>query len=159
MKRTATTFTTADELYSRIDNFLPDGPKWYCKEVTLPEAPNEPQLLFCYNPVECPEFLSRSPAFDGHQDYSPVKHFTEKECTNCVYGRLIPQMHSTIIKARLDPKKLLILLSVAQINTCHQLFRGWKGSSSLYCKCTNSCRYPQPTKLKSLSASMLPTCL
>ena len=86
MKRTAATFTTADELYSRIDNFLPDGPKWYCKEVTLPEAPNEPQLLFYRNPVECLEFLSQSPAFDGHQDYSPVKHFTEKECTNRVYG-------------------------------------------------------------------------
>jgi len=88
MKSRPASFETADQFYERIDCFLPDGPAWHCKEVTLPEAPNEPQLLFYRDPVEYLAFLSQSPAFDGHQNYCPVKYFFEKECINRVYGEV-----------------------------------------------------------------------
>ncbi|KIJ48612.1 hypothetical protein M422DRAFT_131758, partial [Sphaerobolus stellatus SS14] len=71
-----------------IDKFLPNGPEWHCKEVALPEAPNEPQLLFYRDPVECLKFLAQSPAFDGHQMYGPVKYFSDAEGQTRVYGEL-----------------------------------------------------------------------
>ncbi|KIJ35930.1 hypothetical protein M422DRAFT_179990 [Sphaerobolus stellatus SS14] len=57
-------------------------------EITLPEAPNEPQILFYTDPIDCLKFLAQSPAFDGHQEYSPVKYFSDKELTNRVYGQI-----------------------------------------------------------------------
>ncbi|KIJ31864.1 hypothetical protein M422DRAFT_185325, partial [Sphaerobolus stellatus SS14] len=61
---------------------------WHCKEVALPEAPNEPQLLFYQDPIECLQFLAQSPAFDGHQVYGPVKYFSDVEGKNRVYGEI-----------------------------------------------------------------------
>jgi hypothetical protein len=52
----------------------------------LPEAPNEPQLLFYCDPVECLQFLAENPAFEGHQSYAPVKFFTDAKCTDWVFG-------------------------------------------------------------------------
>ncbi|KAF8573510.1 hypothetical protein K439DRAFT_1625033 [Ramaria rubella] len=75
-------------MYEHIDKFLPAGPQWYCEEVTLPEAPNEPQLLFYHDPVECLQFLAANPTFDEHQTYGPVKYFTNKELKDHVYGEM-----------------------------------------------------------------------
>ncbi|KAF8588148.1 hypothetical protein K439DRAFT_1613732 [Ramaria rubella] len=75
-------------MYEHIDKFLPAGPQWYCEEVTLPEAPNEPQLLFYHDPVECLQFLAANPTFDEHQTYGPVKYFTDKELKDRVYGEM-----------------------------------------------------------------------
>ncbi|KIJ47718.1 hypothetical protein M422DRAFT_163790 [Sphaerobolus stellatus SS14] len=82
------TFKNSAEFFHRIDKYLPDGPAWHCQEVSLPEAPNEPQILFYQDPVECLQFLSQSPAFDGHQAYAPVKYFSNEEFTNRVYGEI-----------------------------------------------------------------------
>ncbi|KIJ24792.1 hypothetical protein M422DRAFT_194268, partial [Sphaerobolus stellatus SS14] len=81
-------FQNAEQLFHHIDKFLPDGPKWHWKEITLLEAPNEPQLLFYRDPIECLQFLAQSPAFDGHQVYAPVKYFSDAEGTNRVYGEM-----------------------------------------------------------------------
>ena len=82
------TFKTAAQFYDHIDKFLPEGPHWHCKEVTLLEAPNETQTLFYRDPIECLQFLAQSPAFDGHQNYSPVKYFSDAELTNRIYGEM-----------------------------------------------------------------------
>ncbi|KIJ43308.1 hypothetical protein M422DRAFT_253510 [Sphaerobolus stellatus SS14] len=82
------TFDTAEKLYDRIDRFLPNGPKWHCKEITLPEAPAEPQLLFYHDHIECLQFLAQSPVFDGHQAYGPVKYFSDSGGKNHVYGEI-----------------------------------------------------------------------
>ncbi|KAF8577333.1 hypothetical protein K439DRAFT_1282474, partial [Ramaria rubella] len=81
-------FRNAEEMYECIDKFLPAGPQWYCEEVTLPEAPNEPQLSFYCDPVECLQFLAANPTFDEHQTYGPVKYFTDKELKDRVYGEM-----------------------------------------------------------------------
>ncbi|KIJ50674.1 hypothetical protein M422DRAFT_245312 [Sphaerobolus stellatus SS14] len=81
-------FKNATDFYHRIDKYLPNGPQWFCKEVQLKEAPNEPQVLFYRDPIECLQFLSQSPAFDGHQDYAPIKYFSEVELRNRVYGEV-----------------------------------------------------------------------
>ena len=88
IKKNPPTFNNADKLFHRIDKFLPEGPKSYCKEIMLPEAPIEPQLLFYQDPIECLKFLAQSPAFDGHQVYNPVKYFSDSQGKNCVYGEM-----------------------------------------------------------------------
>ena len=75
-------------MYQRIDTFLPKGPIWRCEVITLPEAPNEPQYLFYRDPIECLKFLAANPTFDGHLTYGPVKFFTDKKCTERVYGEI-----------------------------------------------------------------------
>ncbi|KIJ43039.1 hypothetical protein M422DRAFT_170417 [Sphaerobolus stellatus SS14] len=87
-KRGRGSFKNATDFYHRIDKYLPNGPQWFCKEVQLKEAPNEPQVLFYRDPIECLQFLSQSPAFDGHQDYAPIKYFSEVELRNRVYGEV-----------------------------------------------------------------------
>lgn len=45
--------------------------------MTLPEAPNEPQVLFYRDPVECLKFLESNPTFRGHQSFAPVHKFKD----------------------------------------------------------------------------------
>ena len=75
-------------MWERIDKWLPAGPQWFGKEVTLPEAPNETQFLFYRDPVECLRFLAQNPSFDQHQSYSPVKYFTDRACNERVYSEM-----------------------------------------------------------------------
>ena len=82
------TFGNAKQMWDRIDRFLPKGPQWYCKEITLPEAPNEPQMLFYRDPIECLQFLAESPTFDGYMTYQPVQYFTDVEHKTQVYGEM-----------------------------------------------------------------------
>jgi hypothetical protein len=75
-------------MWDRVDKFLPKGPEWYFEEVILPEAPNEPQILFYCDPIECLQFLAINPTFDGYMAYQPVQHFTDTEYTTQVYGEM-----------------------------------------------------------------------
>lgn len=50
---------------------MPEGPEWQVGEVTLLDAPNEPQQYFYRDPIACAEFLMNNPTFDGHMDFEP----------------------------------------------------------------------------------------
>ncbi|KIJ40661.1 hypothetical protein M422DRAFT_173440 [Sphaerobolus stellatus SS14] len=82
------TFKNAKEFYHRIDKHFPHGLQWHCQEIEVPKAPNEPQVLFYRDPIDCLKFLAQSPAFNGHQSYAPVKYFSDNKLKNQVYGEL-----------------------------------------------------------------------
>jgi hypothetical protein len=105
-------------MWERVDKFLPAGPRWYHKEVILPEAPNEPQLLFYRDPVECLQFLSENPSFDQYQTYGPVKYFTDKELKESRIvstEKCILVMHGISTRVLLERTKLQTLPLLPQI--------------------------------------------
>jgi hypothetical protein len=85
MKQFPPSFKTAKVMWEHVDN-LPGGPEWHAEEVVLPEAPDEPQVFFYRDIVECLKFLEQNPAFDGFLDHEPVKWFSDAELMECVYG-------------------------------------------------------------------------
>lgn len=70
-----------------IDELPAGGPPWNVAEIVLPDAPNEPQLLFYRDPVECLKFLQANPAFKDHTSFVPVQKFQDKAQTvRCIVG-------------------------------------------------------------------------
>jgi hypothetical protein len=72
-------------LMNRIES-LPGGPQWKAKWITLPEAPNDPQLLLYHDPVECLEWLEANPEFEGEKDHAPRQEFLDPEMRDRCYG-------------------------------------------------------------------------
>ncbi|KAF8522348.1 hypothetical protein JB92DRAFT_2614680, partial [Gautieria morchelliformis] len=72
-------FKSAKEMWRRIDDHIEAGPAWHVKEVILPEAPNEPQILYYQDIVECLKYLEQNPAFDGFMNYEPVLWYSDEE--------------------------------------------------------------------------------
>ncbi|KAF8519076.1 hypothetical protein JB92DRAFT_2711452, partial [Gautieria morchelliformis] len=64
------------------------GPAWHVKEVILPEASNEPQILCYWDIVECLKYLEQNPPFDGFMNYEPVLWYSDEELSAAshVYG-------------------------------------------------------------------------
>src|SRR6266849_4574052 len=58
---------------------MPGGPEWHSHHVNLHDAPEEPQILYYRNIIECAEFLFQSPEFEGHMDFSPHHAYDENE--------------------------------------------------------------------------------
>jgi len=111
-------------MYERIDKFLPKGPAWKCEVITLPEAPNEPQFLFYRDPIECLKFPAANPTFDGYQTYGPVKFFTDKECTEHVYGEINTGDAWHFYQKFIDPGQTVNLLIFASDATHVTNFSG-----------------------------------
>ena len=57
---------------------MPGPPCWKLQEITLDEAPLEPQTLYWQDPVECTHFLFQNPEFDGNMTYS-ASHLYETQ--------------------------------------------------------------------------------
>ncbi|KZV89152.1 hypothetical protein EXIGLDRAFT_618514, partial [Exidia glandulosa HHB12029] len=87
-KQHTPSFNTADELYNRIES-LPGGPSWKAVEITLPEAPNEPQTLYYRDPVECLQFLAGNPALRGHMTFEAYETFTDAGMKEQVYSEIM----------------------------------------------------------------------
>jgi hypothetical protein len=52
---------------------MPDGaPSWHAREAILPDAPNEPQILFYRDILECSDHLQNNPSFSKVWDYQPI---------------------------------------------------------------------------------------
>jgi len=56
-------FQTAKDMFARIQQHMPHGPAWKSSTVTLPDAPNEPQIFFYRDIIECVKFLFGNPKF------------------------------------------------------------------------------------------------
>ncbi|KAF9511276.1 hypothetical protein BS47DRAFT_1262194, partial [Hydnum rufescens UP504] len=63
-------FSSAKELHAKVRT-MPGGPPWLSTEITLKDAPNEPQLLRYHNVLECVSFLFQNPSFKDCMDFSP----------------------------------------------------------------------------------------
>ena len=57
---------------------MPGGPEWHSHSVILPDAPEEPQVLYYRDIIECAKYLFQAPEFDGHMDFSPRRSRNEK---------------------------------------------------------------------------------
>jgi len=83
----APSFKTSADLINRIEN-LPDLPRWQATFITLPEAPNDPQLLFYRNPVECLAWLEANPDFSHGKDYVPYEEYLDSERLDRCYSEM-----------------------------------------------------------------------
>jgi hypothetical protein len=62
-------------MYERIENAMDPGPPWFSEVVTLPEAPDEPQILFYRNIQDCVEHLLSNPMFKDNMGYEALEVF------------------------------------------------------------------------------------
>lgn len=66
---------------------MPQGPAWKSSTVTLPDAPNEPQLFFYRDILECIKFLFGNPGFANQMDYEPYEVY-EADSETRVYHEM-----------------------------------------------------------------------
>jgi hypothetical protein len=66
---------------------MESGPRWCSELITLPEAPNEPQVLFYHDPLECIRELLGNPLFKGSMGYEALKVF-EADGKTRVYNEM-----------------------------------------------------------------------
>ncbi|KAF9513021.1 hypothetical protein BS47DRAFT_1269347, partial [Hydnum rufescens UP504] len=71
MLPTSLSFSTAKEMYERIEKLMPRGPAWKTETVILDNAPDEPQTLHYRDVVECAEHLFSNPTFSEGMLYEP----------------------------------------------------------------------------------------
>ena len=50
---------------------MPGGPEWQACDVTLHDAPEEPQIFYYRDIIKCAEYLFQTPEFNGHMEFSP----------------------------------------------------------------------------------------
>lgn len=60
-------------MHDRIAKEMPQGPVWNCKTVVLPDAPDEPQLFFHRDIIECAQFILGDPSLSKDMLYAPVE--------------------------------------------------------------------------------------
>jgi len=70
-------FQTAKDMFARIQQHMPHGPAWKSSTVTLPDAPNEPQIFFYRDIIECVKFLFGNPKFRDSMVYEPYELYEE----------------------------------------------------------------------------------
>ena len=68
-------------MWKWVNDHLSAGPEWMSETVMLPEAPNEPQIFYYHNIIECLKYLQQNPAFEGFMPYEPVLWFTDEQLT------------------------------------------------------------------------------
>lgn len=59
----------------RVDQEMPKGPPWLSKQITLPDAPDEPQTFYYRDPVQLSAFLLGNPTFASLMQYEPMEVF------------------------------------------------------------------------------------
>lgn len=67
---------------------VPAGPIWHKKTITLPDAPDEPQILYYRDIKECSAFLLSHPKFVGDIHYAPGKVYEGPGEGNRVYHEM-----------------------------------------------------------------------
>ncbi|KAF9520189.1 hypothetical protein BS47DRAFT_1259700, partial [Hydnum rufescens UP504] len=67
---TTISLMSAKQLHAKVQS-MPGSLPWLSAEITLKDAPNEPQSLCYCNPLECVTYLFQNPLFKGHMDFSP----------------------------------------------------------------------------------------
>src|SRR5260370_30448530 len=71
-KQTPLSFKSAKDLYNRVLS-MEGAPMWKAKEITLDDAPDEPQILFYRDIEECCDHLQGNPSFSDAWDTAPKK--------------------------------------------------------------------------------------
>ncbi|KAF8326296.1 uncharacterized protein EI90DRAFT_2868868, partial [Cantharellus anzutake] len=56
-------FPSASNMFERIETSMPTGPDWFKTEITLLDAPTEPQTFFYRDIIDCAKFLYSNPSF------------------------------------------------------------------------------------------------
>jgi len=57
---------------------MPKGPEWIKTEISLSDAPTEPQTFFYHDIIDCAKFLYSNPSFQEVMNYEAVKVFEAK---------------------------------------------------------------------------------
>jgi len=74
-------------MYERIECSMESGPRWRSEVITIPEAPDEPQVLFYRDPLECVRELLGNPVFKDSMGYQALEVF-EADGETRVYNEM-----------------------------------------------------------------------
>jgi len=65
-------------MFQKIETMMPKGPEWVSMDITLAEAPHEPQTFYYRDIIDCAKFLYSNPSFQEAMNYEAVKIFETK---------------------------------------------------------------------------------
>ena len=70
-------------MFQKIETLMPKGPKWVSMDITLAEAPHEPQMFYYQDIINCAKSLYSNPSFQEAMNYEAVKVFETKNQERC----------------------------------------------------------------------------
>ncbi|KAF8509304.1 hypothetical protein BU17DRAFT_70477 [Hysterangium stoloniferum] len=155
-------FKTAQEMWKRIDEFLQAGPEWHSKEVVLPEAPNEPQILYYCDLVECLSYLEQNPAFEDAMNYEPILWYSNEELSDAgrVYGDIYTGDAWLELQTKVPPGVTVLPAILASDATHVTNFSGDGKVHPIYASSghIDSTVRNQPSKLAFMLVGFIPVC-
>ena len=84
-------FTSAKEMYERVEQAMQNGPLWSSETIVMEEAPDKPQILFYRDIHECVAHLLGNPTFQDSMRYEAVEVF-ESDGVTRVYNEMVTRM-------------------------------------------------------------------
>ncbi|KAF9507890.1 hypothetical protein BS47DRAFT_1258039, partial [Hydnum rufescens UP504] len=129
--RGSLSFTSAKEMYERVEQAMHCSPQWSSKTIVMEEAPDEPQILFYCNIHECVAQLFGNLTFQDSMWYEAVEVF-EPDGVTRVYNEMVTGLLWNKVQVGFDTLPRGVTLAGAVLVTDKTHLSNFSGNKVMY---------------------------